>query len=98
MEGSLVAVAPFDGKYSTSYLMTIVMYVLALIVYEIFPNQVKCQNFDLDLDLDLDSVTLVKVTEYNIRNGPIRWQIPTSIEIILQHFSLDLTVFDIFTF
>ena len=30
----------------------------------------------------------VKVTEYNICNGPIRWQISISKKIILEHFSL----------
>ena len=29
----------------------------------------------------------VKVTEYNIRNDPIRWQISTSTEVILDHFT-----------
>ena len=36
--------------------------------------------------------------EYNIRNGPIRWQISPSIKVIVEHFSLALTVFEIFTF
>ena len=35
----------------------------------------------------------VKVTEYNIRNGPLRWQISTSIKVIIEHFSLALIVF-----
>ena len=36
--------------------------------------------------------------EYNNHNKPIRWQILTSIQDILQHFALGLTVFEIFTF
>ena len=40
----------------------------------------------------------VKVTQYNIHNDPIRWQISTSIKVILEHFSLALTVFEIFIF
>ena len=36
-------------------------------------------------------IVKVKVTEYNLRNGPIRWQVSTSIKIILEHFSLALT-------
>ena len=36
------------------------------------------------------------VTEYNIRNGPIRWQLSISIKVKLEHVSLALTVFDIF--
>ena len=39
----------------------------------------------------------VKVTQYNIRTGLIRWQILTSIEVFTEHFSLDLAVFEIFT-
>ena len=30
--------------------------------------------------------------EYNVRDGPIRWQISTSIKVVLEHFSLALTV------
>ena len=41
---------------------------------------------------------LVKVTVYNISNGPIRWQISISIKVTFGHFSLALAVFDIFTF
>ena len=40
----------------------------------------------------------VKVMECNIRNCPILWQIPTFKNIIPDHCSLTLTVFDIFTF
>ena len=39
----------------------------------------------------------VKVTEYTIRSDPIRWQIPTSIKVILEHFSLAIIAFEIFT-
>ena len=37
--------APCDGKYISSYLMTIVMFVLSLNVYKIFSKQEKCQNW-----------------------------------------------------
>ena len=30
---------------------------------------------------------------YNIRNGAIRWRMSTSIKVILEHFSLSLTIF-----
>ena len=40
----------------------------------------------------------VKIMKYTIRNGPIRWQISTSIKVILEHFLLALTVFELFTF
>ena len=35
----------------------------------------------------------VKVTEYNNRNGPIRWQISTPIKVILDHFFRQLSLF-----
>ena len=38
-----------------------------------------------------------KMTEYNIRNGSIQWQISAYIKAILEHFSLALTVFEICT-
>ena len=38
--------APFDGKYPTSYLMAIVMF--AQTVHEIFANQEKYQNFFIE--------------------------------------------------
>ena len=40
----------------------------------------------------------IKVTEYNIFNGPVQWQIWTSIKVILKNILLALTVFEIFTF
>ena len=40
----------------------------------------------------------VKVSDYTNRSGPIRWLISTSIKVMLEHFSLALTVFQIFTF
>ena len=40
----------------------------------------------------------VKITEYNIRNGPILWHISTSIKEVLEYFSPSLTVFEIFIF
>ena len=36
--------------------------------------------------------------EYNMRNGPIRWQISISIRVIPDHFWLALTVIEMFTF
>ena len=44
---STVAVAPFDGKYLTYYLMAVTMFAISLTVYEIFTNR-KCQKFDLE--------------------------------------------------
>ena len=41
--------------------------------------------------------TKAKVTEYNIRNVPTRWQIPNCINVIFENFSPALTVFEIFT-
>ena len=38
---------------------------------------------------------LIKFKIYNIRNGAIRWPISTSRVVILEHFSLSLTVFQI---
>ena len=35
----------------------------------------------------------VKVTEYNIHNGVIRWQISTSIKVIRRIFAISLTNF-----
>ena len=40
----------------------------------------------------------IEVTEYNIRNGSIRWQISTSVKVTLEHFSPALVVFKIFIF
>ena len=37
----------------------------------------------------------IKVAEYSIRNDLIRWQRSPSIKVILEHFSLALTVFEI---
>ena len=42
------AMAPSGGTYTTSYLMTIVMFALSLNIYEIFTDQQKCQKFDLE--------------------------------------------------
>ena len=49
-DGQHSNVAPFDGKYLTSYPMVIVMFALSLTVYEIFAKHQKFekyQNFDL---------------------------------------------------
>ena len=40
--------APFDGKYTTSYLVAMVMFTPSLTVCEIFVKQEKCQNFDIE--------------------------------------------------
>ena len=40
--------APFYSKYMTSYLMEIVMFALALTIYEIFAKQIKCKKFGLE--------------------------------------------------
>ena len=42
--------APFYGKYTTSYLMKIVIFVLLLAIYEVFANQIKCQTVDLEIE------------------------------------------------
>ena len=42
------AVAPFDCKYQTSYLMAIVMFALSATIFEIFTNQEKGQNCYLE--------------------------------------------------
>ena len=39
----------------------------------------------------------IKVTVYTSRNEPIRWQIWSSIKVILEHFSLAFIIFQIFT-
>ena len=39
----------------------------------------------------------IKDMKYNICYGPIRWQISTSVKVVLEHFSPALTVFEIFT-
>ena len=40
--------APFDGKYMTSYLMATVTFALSHTIYEIFTKQMKCQKFYLE--------------------------------------------------
>ena len=57
---------------------------IALTIFEIL----MFHTFDLE----------IKVTEYNIRNGSIRWQISTSIKVVIKHISLALTIFEIFIF
>ena len=42
------AVAPFCGRYTTSYLMAIVMFALSLTICKIYAKLIKCQNFDLE--------------------------------------------------
>ena len=46
--------------------------------------------------MKVKQVKKVNVMEYNIRIGPILWQISISIKVILEHFWLALTVFEIF--
>ena len=51
--------------------------------------------------MELESLTLKiweMVTEYNIQDSPVRWQISTCINFIFGHFSLALTVFEILIF
>ena len=57
-----LAVAPFDGKYLTSYRMA--MHALSLTVYEIFTNPDKFQNFDLENDGQCQGIE-----ERNLRNS-----------------------------
>ena len=40
--------ALFDDKYMTSYLMAMVMFTLALTIYETFAKLINCQKFDLE--------------------------------------------------
>ena len=40
--------APFDFTYLTSYVMTIVIFVISLTICEIFPNKEKFQNVDIE--------------------------------------------------
>ena len=35
---------PFDSKYMTSYLMSIIMFALSLTIYEILANQINCKK------------------------------------------------------
>ena len=79
------AVVPFNGKYLTSYLMAIVM--LAFLQCLSKEPLEKC-------DLEIQ----VKVMKSNICKGSVWWQISTSIKVVLEHFSLALTVFEILTF
>ena len=39
---------PFDGKYMTSYLMTIVMFGPSVTIYKLSANQINCQKLDLE--------------------------------------------------
>ena len=39
-----------SGKYMTSYLMAIVVFALALIIYKIFTHKIKCTKFYLEND------------------------------------------------
>ena len=49
---------PFDEKYTTSYLMAIIIFALALTVYEIFAKQIKCKKFDLENDSQSQGITI----------------------------------------
>ena len=40
---------PFDGKYSTSYLMAMVMFTLSLTVYELFASQKNANILNLKM-------------------------------------------------
>ena len=46
---TLFALAPFDGKYLTSYLMAIVMFALSITISEIFATIIKWKRFDLEM-------------------------------------------------
>ena len=39
--------APFDGKYITSYLIAKVIFAPSLTIYEICANKIKFQKFDI---------------------------------------------------
>ena len=76
---------PFDGEYQPLYVIARI-FTLALTVLVIL----KFEMFDLE--------NVVQLMEYNIRHGPIRGRILTSMKIIIEHFSLALTVFQILSF
>ena len=38
--------APFDGRYITSYVMAMVMFALSLTMYDILAKQIKGKKFD----------------------------------------------------
>ena len=69
-----LAVAPFIGKYPTSYAMAIVTFAISLIVYELFANQENAKTFTLQ--------TKVKVNEYKKWTCAIRLEMPVSIWVI----------------
>ena len=46
-----LALAPFDGKYMTSYVMAIIMFASDLTIYEIFAKHIKCKTVDLENEL-----------------------------------------------
>ena len=56
--------APFDGKYMTSYTKAIVMSAAFLTIYEIFAHRIKCQSLTLKMK--------VKVPEQKFGTGLVR--------------------------
>ena len=40
--------APFDGKYMTAYLMTIVVSAFSLTIYKVFANQINAKSLTLN--------------------------------------------------
>ena len=59
------AMAPFDGKCKTFYVMVIVVFALSLTIYEIFTVQRKRLKFDLEMK--------VRVKEQKTGFVPFDW-------------------------
>ena len=72
------AVASFDSKYVTSYLMAMVIFALSHCLWDI--RKTKIRKWPGKFRSRSRSTTFEIV--------PIRWQISTSINVILEHFSL----------
>ena len=82
-------VSSFDGIYESFYLMAILAlaftcqnsHLTSLYIYIYFQKLCDLEN--------------IGVAMCNIRNGAIRWLVSTSIKVLLEQFSLSLTVFQI---
>ena len=63
--------APFDGKYMTSYVMAIVIFALCLAIYTIFANLIK-QNFSFPatfMQNHMDTLTHTRTHTARDRGG-----------------------------
>ena len=59
------AVAPFDGKYSTSYIMTIIMFALSLTVCNILANKKTEKIFDHGNEFQWSRNRIMGLVEFN---------------------------------